>query len=59
MNLILQSLVPLAFVIFLGRFAGWRKIIDATHSSSLATYVMSFTFPAFFLPKPQLRRCKT
>jgi malonate transporter and related proteins len=51
MNLILQSLVPLAFVIFLGWFAGWRKIIDAKHSSSLATYVMSFSFPCLLFAK--------
>jgi malonate transporter and related proteins len=59
MNLILQSLIPLAFVIILGWFAGWRKIIDARHSSSLATYVMSFSFLVFFSPKLQLHRCKT
>ena len=51
MNLILQSLVPLAFVIFLGWFAGWRRIIDAKHSSSLATYVMSFSFPCLLFAK--------
>jgi len=51
MNLILQSLVPLAFVIFLGWLAGWRKIIDAKHSSSLATYVMSFSFPCLLFAK--------
>jgi malonate transporter len=51
MNLILQSLIPLAFVITLGWFAGWRKIIDARHSSSLATYVMSFSFPCLLFAK--------
>src|SRR5271166_6438971 len=51
MNLILQSLVPLAFVISLGWFAGWRQIIDARHSSSLATYVMSFSFPCLLFAK--------
>jgi malonate transporter and related proteins len=51
MNLILQSLVPLAFVIGLGWFAGWRNIIDAKHSSSLATYVMSFSFPCLLFAK--------
>ena len=51
MNLILQSLVPLAFVIVLGWFAGWRKIIDAKHSSSLATYVMSFSFTCLLFAK--------
>jgi hypothetical protein len=29
MQLISQSLIPLAFVIGLGWFAGWRNIIDA------------------------------
>jgi malonate transporter len=51
MNLILQSLVPLAFVILLGWFAGWRNIIDAKHSASLATYVMSFSFPCLLFAK--------
>jgi malonate transporter and related proteins len=51
MNLILQSLIPLAFVIILGWFAGWRKIIDAQHSSSMATYVMSFSFPCLLFAK--------
>jgi malonate transporter and related proteins len=35
----------------LGWFAGWRKIIDARHSSSLATYVMSFSFPCLLFAK--------
>jgi malonate transporter len=51
MQLILQSLIPLAFVIGLGWFAGWRHIIDARHSSSLATYVMSFSFPCLLFAK--------
>jgi predicted permease len=51
MNSIFQSLIPLAFVISLGWFAGWRKIIDARHSSSLATYVMSFSFPCLLFAK--------
>ena len=51
MNLILKSLIPLAFVIILGWFAGWRKIIDARHSSSLATYVMTFSFPCLLFAK--------
>ena len=51
MQLILQSLIPLAFVIILGWFAGWRHIIDARHSSSLATYVMSFSFPCLLFAK--------
>ena len=51
MELIFQSLIPLAFVISLGWFAGWRHIIDARHSSSLATYVMSFSFPCLLFAK--------
>ena len=51
MQLIFQSLIPLAFVIGLGWFAGWRNIIDARHSSSLATYVMSFSFPCLLFAK--------
>ena len=51
MQLIFQSLIPLAFVIGLGWFAGWRHIIDARHSSSLATYVMSFSFPCLLFAK--------
>jgi malonate transporter len=35
----------------LGWFAGWRNIIDARHSSSLATYVMSFSFPCLLFAK--------
>ena len=42
---IIMALVPVAFVIFLGWFAGYRKIIDNKHSHSLATYVMNFSFP--------------
>ena len=51
MELIFHSLIPLAFVIGLGWFAGWRNIIDARHSSSLATYVMSFSFPCLLFAK--------
>jgi malonate transporter and related proteins len=51
MQLIFQSLIPLAFVIGLGWFAGWRNIIDARHSTSLATYVMSFSFPCLLFAK--------
>jgi malonate transporter and related proteins len=51
MQLIFRSLIPLAFVIGLGWFAGWRNIIDARHSSSLATYVMSFSFPCLLFAK--------
>ena len=51
MDLILQSLVPRAFVILLGWFAGWRRIVDPAPSSSLATYVMSFSFPCLLFAK--------
>ncbi len=42
---ILLSIIPVAFVIFLGWLAGFKKIVDNKHSHSLATYVMSFSFP--------------
>lgn len=51
MELILQSLVPLTFIIAAGWLAGWRKIIDHKHSSHFATYVMSFSFPCILLVK--------
>ncbi|MCF6764671.1 AEC family transporter [Thiotrichales bacterium 19S3-7] len=42
---ILNALIPVAFVIFLGWLAGFFKIIDKKHSKSFATYVMNFSFP--------------
>jgi malonate transporter len=42
---IFLSLIPVSFVIFLGWLAGYKKIVDNTHGSSLATYVMNFSFP--------------
>ncbi|WP_151192961.1 AEC family transporter [Cysteiniphilum sp. JM-1] len=42
---ILNALIPVAFVIFLGWLAGFFKIIDNKHSKSFATYVMNFSFP--------------
>lgn len=42
---ILNSLVPAAFVIFLGWLAGFFNVIDNKHSKSFATYVMNFSFP--------------
>ncbi|MCF6777254.1 AEC family transporter [Thiotrichales bacterium 19X7-9] len=42
---ILNALIPVAFVIFLGWLAGFFKIINKTHSKSFATYVMNFSFP--------------
>lgn len=51
MDLILKALVPLVFVILLGAFAGWRKIIDPKFSTHLATYIMNFSFPCLLLVK--------
>ncbi|TDR80222.1 AEC family transporter [Paludibacterium purpuratum] len=45
LNQIFLSLIPVTFVIVLGWLAGYKKIIDNKHSSSLATYVMNFSFP--------------
>ena len=42
---IIYALIPVAFVIFLGWFAGFTKIINNVHSKSFATYVMNFSFP--------------
>ena len=42
---ILLSLIPVTFVILLGWFAGYRNIVDKKHSTTLATYVMNFSFP--------------
>ncbi|WP_108650226.1 AEC family transporter [Dongshaea marina] len=42
---ILNSLIPVAFVIFLGWLAGYKGFIDKSHSKSFATYVMNFSFP--------------
>lgn len=51
MELILKSLVPLTFVIFIGWIAGVRKIVDSKHSNTFATYVMSFSFPCLLFIK--------
>ena len=42
---ILNSLVPVAFVTFLGWLADFFKVIDNKHSKSFSTYVMNFSFP--------------
>ena len=42
---IVNTLIPVAFVIFLGWFAGFKNIIDKNHGQSFATYVMNFSFP--------------
>ena len=51
MELILKSLIPLTFIIAIGWFAGWRKIVDHKHSTHFATYVMSFSFPCTLFVK--------
>lgn len=51
MELILNSLIPLTFVIALGWLAGYKKIVNHEHSSTLATYVMSFSFPCLLIVK--------
>jgi malonate transporter and related proteins len=51
MDLILNSLVPLTFVIALGWSAGWRKIVDSKYSTHFATYVISISFPCLLLVK--------
>lgn len=51
MDLILKSLVPIAFVIALGWFVGWRKIIDPRHGPQFATYILSISFPCLLLVK--------
>lgn len=43
---IFNALFPVAFVIFLGWLAGYKKIVDKTHNESFASYVMDFSFPA-------------
>ncbi len=42
---IFMSLIPVSFIVFLGWLAGYKKTIDNRHSHTLATYVMSFSFP--------------
>ena len=43
---VVLALLPVAFVIFLGWYAGYKKIIDNKHAESIAGYVMNFSFPA-------------
>jgi hypothetical protein len=43
---IFNALFPVAFVIFLGWLAGYKKIVDKAHNQSFAAYVMDFSFPA-------------
>lgn len=45
MNLILNSLIPLAIIITLGFIAGGHNIIEAKSSKYFASYIMSFSFP--------------
>lgn len=42
---IIMSLISVAFIIALGWFAGYKKIVDPRHSHSFATYVITFSFP--------------
>lgn len=51
MELILKSLVPLTFVIFIGWLAGTCKIVDNKLRDVFATYVMSFSFPCLLFIK--------
>jgi malonate transporter and related proteins len=44
--MIAEALVPVFFVMFLGYFAGARRIIDNQHVSSLNVLVMTFALPA-------------
>ncbi|MBV8046860.1 MAG: AEC family transporter [Paludibacterium sp.] len=45
LNQIFLSLIPVTFVIVLGWLAGYKNIVDKKHSSTLATFVMNFSFP--------------
>ena len=56
MELILKSLVPLTFVIFIGWIAGARKIVDSKYSHTFANYVMSFSFPCLLFVKTATSR---
>lgn len=51
MDLILRSLVPIAFVVLLGWIMGRSKIIEAKFSSQFASYVLNISFPCLLLLK--------
>jgi predicted permease len=44
--MIAEGLVPVFFVMFLGYFAGARRIIDNQQVASLTALVMTFALPA-------------
>jgi malonate transporter len=43
--MIAEALVPVFFVMFLGYFAGARRIIDNQHLASLNVLLMTFVLP--------------
>ena len=44
--MIAEALIPVFFVMFLGYFAGARRIIDNQHVASLNVLVTTFALPA-------------
>jgi malonate transporter and related proteins len=44
--MIAEALVPVFFVMFLGYFAGARRIIDNQHVASLNVLLLTFVLPA-------------
>ena len=54
---IAEALVPVFFVMFLGYFAGARRIIDNHHIASLNVLLMTFALPvALFVGVAQTSR---
>lgn len=45
LNTIATALVPVFFVMGLGYFAGWKKIVDNQHVNSLNALLMTFALP--------------
>ena len=43
--MIAEALMPIFFVIFLGYFAGARRIVDNQHVASLIVLLMTFAVP--------------
>jgi len=43
--MIIEALVPIFFVIFLGYFAGARRIINNQHVASLTVLLLTFAVP--------------
>ena len=60
--IIAEALVPVFFVMFLGYFAGARRIIDNQHVASLNALLMTFALPVrkspAFLSKCALKRAR-